>query len=98
MSSLLELESESFSTGGRTGLPDELLEELFSFLGFASLLLLELDELDFGLATFSLSELESLDFFSGIVGSTCFGELGFTGTLSFLEELEEELLDFFFSI
>ena len=62
-------------TGG-AGLIDELLEELFAFLGDSSLLFFELDE---------------LDSFFGLLGSTCFGELGLTGILSFLEELEEEL-------
>ena len=51
------------------------------------------------LSSFS-SELESLDDFLGITGSTgagCIGEGGLTGTDSFLDDSDEELLDFFFS-
>ena len=52
---------------------------------------------DSGFLSSLSSELESLDDF---FGSTCaggLGELGFEGTFSFLDDSDEELLDFFFS-
>ena len=55
---------------------------------------------DSGFLSSLSSELESLDDFLGITGSTgagCIGEGGLTGTDSFLDDSDEELLDFFFS-